>query len=279
MMRISGTIAAAAAVALSAGCATAGNSPSQKVLVWSDPAGATIRVNGVEQATTPAVLSLPGDRLVIQLSAPGFVPDSVVVTRPGAMGCRSRKLAAALVPRPPVRGSGPWQQPPAPAAGSGADSFCGPRPDVINLALAQSDTAASPLRSPWQTVPVGTTVRLWRGPAPRPDVAGTVAALAGDTLIIESRRGRHRHAVPASTVTALEVGLRDRKQGAVEGAGAGLVLGCVAAGVIWAAQYGLIGGGYGCVLLGSPLGMAAGALLGVALMPAYEWRTIPPPRR
>lgn len=79
MLRI---IAAAAAVIMAAGCASIVTGNTQNITISSDPAGASIILNGAEMAKTPATIDVPrkSGGLTFQIKKDGYKPMSVTTT-------------------------------------------------------------------------------------------------------------------------------------------------------------------------------------------------------
>lgn len=70
------------ALVSSTGCATIMQGSKQQVSVTSTPSGASVTVDGVENGTTPVVLSLKRkDNHVVRIAAPGYQPYEVALSR------------------------------------------------------------------------------------------------------------------------------------------------------------------------------------------------------
>jgi hypothetical protein len=131
-----------------------------------------------------------------------------------------------------------------------------------------------------QVAPVGSRVRL-RNAEPPYRVEGSVVGFTADTLLLRTGASAPLGAVPIASVSTLDVSVPDRLKGAGNGAMAGMLIGCVAAGLYGAASYPEDRGmaaGYWCILLGSPLGILPGAAIGALAAPGRKWRAVPPRR-
>jgi hypothetical protein len=131
-----------------------------------------------------------------------------------------------------------------------------------------------------QVAPVGSRVRL-RNAEPPYRVEGSVVGFTADTIILRTGASAPLGAVPIASVSTLDVSVPDRLKGAGNGAVAGMLIGCVAAGLYGAASYPedrVLAAGYWCTLLGSPLGILPGAVIGALAAPSRKWRAVAPLR-
>jgi hypothetical protein len=131
-----------------------------------------------------------------------------------------------------------------------------------------------------QVAPVNSRVRL-RYAEPPYLAEGTVVGLTADTLMLRTGASAPLRAVPIASVSTLDVSVSDRQKGAGNGAIVGMSIGCVAAGLYWAAAFPedrVRAAGYGCALFGGPLGIFPGAAIGALTAAGRKWRAVPPLR-
>jgi hypothetical protein len=130
-----------------------------------------------------------------------------------------------------------------------------------------------------QVAPVSTRARIrYAKPPYRAD--GTVAAFAGDTVMLKTGRSTPQRAVPIASVSALDVSVPDPLKGALNGGMVGYAIGCAAAGLYGAASWPedrFMAAGYWCIFLG-PLGIIPGAAIGALTSAGRRWRAVPPLR-
>ncbi len=81
------------------GCATLFNDVPQYIPVTSDPAGATVSVDGQVYGTTPLELALPVDRSYqVRVEAPGYPPQTRILMRSASVGFIVLDVMLGLVP-------------------------------------------------------------------------------------------------------------------------------------------------------------------------------------
>lgn len=260
--------AALGIVLLIPGCATTIRASSQIVVISSEPSGGIVSIDGAVKDTTPALVSLKRKSShTIGVVIDGYAAETRTVSSDA-----DYKLVALnlLLFHPAVA-----------AAGIGVDLLTGAHnsltPQVINVRLAIRDSVAVARRTsdvPWQPVPIGSRIRVSTGDSSTPVMVGTLVAVSGDTLLLESVSSPVSRRISRRSVGTMELSLPDRQRGLLRWMWQGALGGFAAGAAVGAITHGAEGAYYFSFLFGAPIGLVLGTVAGAVVPPNDNWLPI-----
>lgn len=250
------------------GCATAIRGTSQIVVISSEPSGAMVSIDSAEKHTAPAIVSLKRKSAhTIGVTMDGYAAQTQTISTDAEYKLVALNL---LLGHPAVA-----------AAGTGVDIFTGAykrlTPQVINFQLAITDSLGLARRKDvaWQPVPIGSRIRVAAADSGRRAVVGTLVAVSGDTLIVESAAATVASRISRSAVATIELSLgQDRQRGMRRWLGRGTLAGIAVGAAVGAIAHGAEGAIYWSLLFGAPGGLVLGTVAGAVVATDDIWLRI-----
>lgn len=252
----------------SAGCATLTRGRMQTVVVSSEPSGAVVSVDGVDRGTTPAVVSLRRkEPHTLEVGANGYVRETQRLLPHADYALVAVNL---FLFHPAVA-----------AIGVGVDLLTGAHntlsPKAVSFRMVVSDTAAAGRGDatfvPWLPVPIGSRIRVSTTGSPSTTAIGTLLAISGDTLVLDSTVAAGSRRIPRQSVGTIDLSLgpnpvsgfaRGAWRGALIGLGAGAAVGAITGG-------GAAGAYFIGLIYGVPAGAIVGAIAGASVPKNDKW--------
>lgn len=252
------------------------NGPTQRIVVTSDPPGATVTVDSVQIGVTPVSADLARKAShILTVTHPSAAAETLAVHPTETSSMLYWNLlwgGLALLFIPLDIGTGAHREFPEPLIhfdlarrASVAEASRDTSTDGANRTTT-GPAPAEPAR--WLDVPWGARVRVRAGG--QPELIGRFVGLLGDTLTVETNRNLPAARRLRADIRSVDLSAgANRLRGAGRGAGFGAVAGFGAFALLGAAD------GAGFIffvgVLGAAYGAAAGAVVGFVALPSDDW--------